>query len=48
MTDDVNTFPREQMMEPEDIGALVVTVMGLSNTASVAELIVNCRNDMTM
>ena len=48
MTDDVNTFPREQMMEPEDIAALVVTVMGLSKTASVAELIVNCRNDMTM
>lgn len=48
MTSDVETFPHEDMMEPEDIGALVATVMSLSNTASVAELIVNCRNDITM
>jgi len=48
MTADVETFPLEDMMEPEDIGALVATVMSLSNSASVAELIVNCRNDTTM
>lgn len=48
MTADVETFPLDDMMEPADLAALVVTVIGLSNTASVAELIVNCRNDVTM
>lgn len=48
MTSDVETFPHEKMMEPSDIAELVVTVMGLSNNASVAELIVNCRDDATM
>jgi NAD(P)-dependent dehydrogenase (short-subunit alcohol dehydrogenase family) len=48
MTADVDSFPLDKMMEPGDIAALVVTVMGLSNTASVAELIVNCRNDVSM
>ena len=48
MTADVETFPHDKMMPPEDIADLVVTTMGLSNNASVAELIVNCRNDQTM
>ena len=48
MTADVDTFPIDEMMEPGDIAALAVTVMGLSNSASVAELVVNCRNDITM
>jgi len=48
MTADVETFPLDEMMEPADIGALVLTVMSLSNSASVAELVVNCRNDITM
>ena len=48
MTADVDTFPQESMIEPSDIAELVVTVMALSNNASVAELIVNCRNDVTM
>ncbi|MEM7315359.1 MAG: SDR family NAD(P)-dependent oxidoreductase, partial [Planctomycetota bacterium] len=48
MTADVETFPQEDMMAPEDLAELVRTVMTLSNSASVAELIVNSRNDVTM
>ena len=36
-------FPREEMSRPEDLARLVVTVLQLPNTASVAELLVNCR-----
>lgn len=45
MTADVETFPLDDMMDPADIAELVVTVLALSNSASVAELVVNCRND---
>ncbi len=48
MTADVETFPHDRMMEPGDVAALVVTLLALSNNASVAELVVNCRNDATM
>ena len=48
MTADVETFPHEEMMEPGDIAALVKTVLALPNSASIAELVVNCRNDVTM
>jgi NADP-dependent 3-hydroxy acid dehydrogenase YdfG len=48
MTAGVETIARERMIHPSDIAELVVTVMGLSNNASVAELIVNCRDDVTM
>jgi NADP-dependent 3-hydroxy acid dehydrogenase YdfG len=48
MTADVTTFPLDEMMDPTDLAELVVTVLGLSNSASVAELVVNCRNDITM
>jgi NAD(P)-dependent dehydrogenase (short-subunit alcohol dehydrogenase family) len=36
-------FPRENMIRPEDLAALVATVIALPNTASVAELLVNCQ-----
>ncbi|MFZ4531915.1 MAG: SDR family NAD(P)-dependent oxidoreductase [Alsobacter sp.] len=36
-------FPREEMSRPEDLARLVITVLQLPNTASVAELLVNCR-----
>jgi hypothetical protein len=36
------------MMDATDLAELVITVLGLSNSASVAELVVNCRNDITM
>jgi NADP-dependent 3-hydroxy acid dehydrogenase YdfG len=48
MTADVETFPHEQMMTPGDIGEVVLTVLGLSNNASIAELVINCRDDVTM
>ncbi len=48
MTADVETFPQDQMMEPGDIAEVVLTLLALSNKASVAELVVNCRNDVTM
>ncbi len=48
MTADVETFPQDQMMEPGDIAEVVLTLLALSNKASIAELVVNCRNDVTM
>ncbi len=48
MTADVETFPHDRMMAPGDIADLALTVLALSNNASVAELVVNCRNDATM
>ena len=48
MTADVETFPHEQMMMPGDIAEVVLTVLGLSNNASIAELVINCRDDVTM
>jgi NADP-dependent 3-hydroxy acid dehydrogenase YdfG len=48
MTADVETFPHEQMMTPMDIAEVVLTVLGLSNNASIAELVINCRDDVTM
>jgi NADP-dependent 3-hydroxy acid dehydrogenase YdfG len=48
MTSDVETFPHDKMMAPGDIAEIVLTLLALSNNASVAELVVNCRDDMTM
>jgi len=48
MTADVETFPHEQMIAPGDIAEVVLTVLGLSNNASIAELVINCRDDVTM
>ena len=48
MTATVETWSQDKMMQPADIAELVTTVMGLSNNASVAELIVNCRDDPSM
>lgn len=45
MTAHVTTWPRERMSRPEDIAALVETLVRLPNTASVAELLVNCRHE---
>jgi len=46
MTADVTTFPHEQMMAPSDIAEVVLTLLRLSNNASIAELVVNCRDDV--
>ncbi|HUA77649.1 MAG TPA: SDR family NAD(P)-dependent oxidoreductase [Acetobacteraceae bacterium] len=45
MTAGVTNFPRERMSDPADIALLTETVLRLSNTASVAELLVNCQRE---
>ncbi len=46
LTGSIESMPREEMTSAEDLAELVKTVISLSNTASVAELIVNCRPDI--
>lgn len=48
MTSHVTKWPREQMSRPEDLALLVETLLRLSNTASIAELLVNCRHEDTL
>jgi NAD(P)-dependent dehydrogenase (short-subunit alcohol dehydrogenase family) len=43
MTADVTALPPEKMIQPGAIAALVSTVLSLPNSASVAEIPVNCR-----
>jgi NAD(P)-dependent dehydrogenase (short-subunit alcohol dehydrogenase family) len=45
MTAGVTTFPRELMSDPADIALLAEAALRLSNTASVAELLVNCQRE---
>jgi NAD(P)-dependent dehydrogenase (short-subunit alcohol dehydrogenase family) len=45
MTAHVTKLPRDQMSRPEDLALLVETLLRLSNTASVAELLLNCRHE---
>ena len=48
MTTSVETMAFDQMTEPRDIAEVVATLLALSNKASIAELIVNCRSDVMM
>jgi NAD(P)-dependent dehydrogenase (short-subunit alcohol dehydrogenase family) len=48
MTAHVQHVPRERMSRPEDIAALIETVLRLPNTAGVAELLVNWRHEDTL
>ena len=48
MTTSVETMPFDQMTEPRDLAEVVATLLALSNKASIAELIINCRNDVMM
>jgi NAD(P)-dependent dehydrogenase (short-subunit alcohol dehydrogenase family) len=43
MTAHVADFPREQMIDAQDLAILAETVLRLPNNATVAELLVNCR-----
>lgn len=43
MMADTTAIATECMTEPADLAALVATVIALPNTATVAELLVNCR-----
>ncbi|MDB5370620.1 MAG: Oxidoreductase, short chain dehydrogenase/reductase family protein [Roseomonas sp.] len=45
MTAHVTKLPRDQMSRPEDLALLTETLLRLPNTASVAELLVNCRHE---
>lgn len=48
MTAHVTRYPREQMSRPEDVAALIETVLNLPAHAVVAELLVNCRLEPTL
>ena len=48
MTTSVETMPFDQMTEPRDLAEVVATLLALSNKASIAELIINCRSDVMM
>lgn len=42
MTAQVTTFPHEKMIDPDDFATMVAMIIALPNTASIAELLVNC------
>ncbi|MBO1073940.1 SDR family NAD(P)-dependent oxidoreductase [Roseomonas marmotae] len=48
MTAHVTKWPREKMTRPEDLAMLVEVLLRLPNTATVAELLVNCRHEDTL
>ena len=48
MTTSVETMAFDQMTEPRDIAEVVAPLLALSNKASIAELIITCRNDVLM
>lgn len=41
-------MPRAEMIDPKDLAVLAATLIELPNTASVAELLVNCRYEHTL
>ena len=47
MASDANV-PPAAMIQPDDLGALVATVLALPDNASIAELLVNCRFEDTL
>lgn len=46
MTSQVESVPASEMTSAEDLAELAKTILCLSNTASVAELVLNCRPDV--
>ena len=46
MTSEVESISLDSMISPTDLAEIVRTIISLSNTASVAELVVNCRPDI--
>ena len=48
MTAAVESVPYDQMIAPGDLAEVVLTLLALSNTASIAELVINCRDDVMM
>ncbi|TNC06659.1 SDR family NAD(P)-dependent oxidoreductase [Methylobacterium terricola] len=45
MTAHVTKQPRDLMSRPEDIAAVIETLVRLPNTASIAEVLLNCRHE---
>ncbi len=45
LTAGVQTIERDEMIAPQDLAVLAETVIALPNTASVAEMLVNCRHE---
>ena len=48
MTAHVTKWPRDKMSRPEDLALMAEMLLRLSSTASVAELLVNCRHEDTL
>lgn len=48
MTSHVTKVGRDSMSRPEDVAALIESVLRLPNNATVAELLVNCRHEDTL
>ncbi|WP_108485093.1 SDR family NAD(P)-dependent oxidoreductase [Oceaniglobus ichthyenteri] len=48
LTADVTKVTRDEMIAPGDLAELIATLIALPNTASVAELLVNCRLEDTL
>jgi len=46
MTASVESMTLDQMIAPGDLAAVVLTLLSLSNTSSIAELVINCRADV--
>ncbi len=46
MTKEVESVKVENMVSPDDLAEIVRTLICLSNSASIAELIVNCKPDL--
>lgn len=45
MTAHVTTQPRDEMSRPEDLAAVIETVVRLPNNAAIAEVLLNCRHE---
>ena len=48
LTNEVKKVSQDEMIQPEDLAELVDTILSLPNTASIAELLVNCRLEDTL
>ena len=48
LTTDVKKVSPDEMIQPRDLAELIDTILSLPNTASIAELLVNCRLEDTL
>lgn len=45
MASQITSTAQDEMTQPEDLAATVATLLALPNTASVAEILINCRHE---